>query len=85
MSKISIKKVFFAKRARRQKPWSKALRRIYVEEGVEPIAGWAVPSSSELNKNKTKVISADLLDLDFYFVDIIMFGNISVLVTFKFW
>ena len=36
-------------------------------------------------KNKTKVISADLLDLDFDFKDIIMFGNISVLVTFQFW
>ena len=36
--------------------------------------------------NKTKVISADLLDLDFDFEDIIiMFGNISVLVTFQFW
>ena len=34
--------------------------------------------------NKTKVISADLLDLDFDFEDIIMFGNISVLVTFQF-
>ena len=30
----------------------------------------------------TKVISADLLDFDFE--DIIMFGNISVLVTFQF-
>ena len=36
--------------------------------------------------DKTKVISADLLDLDFDFEDIIfMFGNISVLVTFQFW
>ena len=34
--------------------------------------------------NKTKVISANLLDLDFHFEDIIMFGNISVLVTFQF-
>ena len=38
--------------------------------------------------NKTKVISADLLDfafdLDFYFEDIFRFGNISVLVTFHF-
>ena len=33
----------------------------------------------------TKVISADLLDFDFAFEDIIMFGNISVLVTFQFW
>ena len=36
-------------------------------------------------QNKTKVISADLLDFDFDFEDIIMFGNISVLVTFHFW
>ena len=35
-------------------------------------------------KNKTKVISADLLDFHFDFQDIIMFGNISVLVTFQF-
>ena len=35
------------------------------------------------NVNKTKVISANLLDFDFD--DIIMFGNISVLVTFQFW
>ena len=36
--------------------------------------------------NKTKVISADLLNLDFDFEDIIiMFGNISVLVKFQFW
>ena len=41
------------------------------------------PKSVLLNEqNKTKVISADLLDLDFDFEDIIMFGNISVLVTF---
>ena len=36
-----------------------------------------------LNTNKTKVISADLLDFDLE--DIIMFGNISVLVTLQFW
>ena len=35
--------------------------------------------------NKTKVISADLLEFDFDFEDIIMLGNISVLVTFQFW
>ena len=35
--------------------------------------------------DKTKVISADLLDFDLDFEDIIMFGNISVLVTFQFW
>ena len=38
---------------------------------------------------KTKVIKADLLDfyfdIDFYFEDIIRFGNISVLVTSQFW
>ena len=33
----------------------------------------------------TKVISADLLDLDFDFEDIIKVGDISVLVTFQFW
>ena len=38
-----------------------------------------------LYDNKTKVISADLLDLDFDFEDIIMFGNISVLLTFQYW
>ena len=38
-----------------------------------------------INENKTKVISADLLDLYFDFDDISMFGNISVLVTFQFW
>ena len=36
-------------------------------------------------ENKTKVISANLLDLDFDFEDINMFGNTSVLVTFQFW
>ena len=36
--------------------------------------------------NKTKVISADLLDFNFDFEDIIiMLGNISVLVNFQFW
>ena len=38
-----------------------------------------------LSCNKTKVISADLLDLDLDFEDIIMFGNILVLVTLQFW
>ena len=38
----------------------------------------------EVKENKTKVISANLLDSDFDFEDIIMFGNISVLVTFQF-
>ena len=39
--------------------------------------------SYKLSTNKTNVISADLLDFDFDFEDIIiMFGNISVLVTF---
>ena len=37
-----------------------------------------------LKPNKTRVISADLLDLDFDFEDIVMLGNISVLVTFQF-
>ena len=37
-----------------------------------------------LFRNKTKVISADLLDFDFGFEDTIIFGNISVLVTFQF-
>ena len=37
------------------------------------------------NKEKTKVISANLLDFGFDFEDIIMFGNISVLVKFQFW
>ena len=32
-------------------------------------------------KNKTKVISANILDFDFDLEDIIMFGNISVFVT----
>ena len=41
-------------------------------------------SAMTSDPNKTKVISADLLDLDFDFKDIIMFGNISVLVTFQF-
>ena len=36
-------------------------------------------------KDKTKVISADLLDFDFDFEDIIVFCNISVFVTFQFW
>ena len=35
-------------------------------------------------KDKTKVISADLLDLYSDFEDTILFGNISVLVTFQF-
>ena len=35
-------------------------------------------------RNKTKVISADLLDFDFDCQNIIMLGNISVLVTFQF-
>ena len=35
--------------------------------------------------NKTKVIRADLLDLDLDFEDIIKSGNISVLITFQFW
>ena len=40
-----------------------------------------------LKPNKTRVISADLLDFDFDFdfEDIVMLGNISVLVTFQFW
>ena len=38
-----------------------------------------------LKPNKTRVISANLLDFDFHFEDIIMFGNISVLVTFQLW
>ena len=38
-----------------------------------------------LFRNKTKVISADLLDFDFDFEDITMLCNISVLVTFQFW
>ena len=50
-------------------------------EGQRPGANMMIKSSY----NKTKVISADLLDLDFDFEDIIMFGNISVLVTFQFW
>ena len=41
------------------------------------------------NMNKTKVVRADLLDLDFDFEDIFRFGNISgeisVFVTFQFW
>ena len=36
-------------------------------------------------QNKTKVISANLLDFYFDFEDIIILGNISVLVTFQFW
>ena len=40
-------------------------------------------------KYKTKVIRADLLDFDFDFdfdfEDIIIFGKVSVLVTFQFW
>ena len=43
------------------------------------------PSKLNAEMNKTKVISADLFDLDLDFEDIIMFGNISVLVTFQFW
>ena len=35
--------------------------------------------------NKTKVISANLLDFDLDFEDIIRFGHISILVTFQFW
>ena len=42
-----------------------------------------------LNKNKTKVIRANLLDFDFNldsdFEDIFRFCDISVLVKFKFW
>ena len=34
--------------------------------------------------NKTKVISADLLDFDFEFEEIFMFGNISILLTFPY-
>ena len=39
-----------------------------------------------LKPNKTRVISADLLDFDFHFdfEDIVMLGNISVLETFQF-
>ena len=37
-----------------------------------------------LKPNKTRVISADLLDFDFDFEDIVMLGNISVLETFQF-
>ena len=44
---------------------------------------WQELSDTENISNKTKVISADLFDFDFE--DIIMFGNISVLVTFQFW
>ena len=36
-------------------------------------------------QNKTKVIHANILYLYFDFEDIIMFGNISVFVTFQFW
>ena len=38
----------------------------------------------KVDNNKTKVISADLLDLDLDFEDVIRFGNVSVLVTFQF-
>ena len=37
-----------------------------------------------LKPNKTRVISANLLDFDFDFEDIVMLGNISVLETFQF-
>ena len=37
-----------------------------------------------LKPNKTRAISADLLDFYFYFEDIVMLGNISVLVKFQF-
>ena len=43
-----------------------------------------ISNNVKIIQNKTKVISADLLDFDFDFEDIIMFGNISVLVTFQF-
>ena len=42
-------------------------------------------ADSITNTNKTNVISANLLDVLFDFEDIIMFGNISVLVTLQFW
>ena len=37
-----------------------------------------------LKPNKTSVISADLLNFDIDFEDIVMLGNISVLVSFQF-
>ena len=37
-----------------------------------------------LKPNKTRVISANLLDFDFDFEDIVMLVNISVLETFQF-
>ena len=47
---------------------------------------WMAPGNLDVQQNKTKVISADLLDFDFDLEDIIvMFGNISVLVAFQFW
>ena len=62
-------------------------------DGVGPVDNR--PSTEKLHhfvwknkKNKTKVISANLMDfafdLDFYFEDIFRFGNILVLVTFQF-
>ena len=36
-----------------------------------------------LKPNKTRVISADLLDFNFYVEDIVLLGNISVLVKFQ--
>ena len=35
--------------------------------------------------NKTKIISADVFNFNYDLEYIIMFGNISVLVTFQFW
>ena len=46
-----------------------------------------VRTSRKSRKNKTKVLRADLLELDYDFAydDIFRFFNTSVITTFKFW